>query len=160
MKKRNRLVDKKFQLKTTFSVIGIIVITLIALIAVTGLILSDNNRRIARAIQVVTPAHGAEAPAKQLDSNAETAALLQDLIGRNRMIITVMIITAVLLSITLYYYLINLTHRISGPIYVLTRHMDEIMAGRKPDFRELRKNDEFKEFYEQFTELLRRFGGK
>lgn len=160
MKKRNRLVNKRFQLKTTFSIIGIIIITLIALIAVTGLILSDNNRRIAGALQVVTPAVAGEAQTQQLTSKVETAALLRDLISRNRMIITVMIITTVILGITLYYYLINLTHRISGPLYVLSRHMDDIMEGRKPDLRELRKNDEFKEFYEQFTELLRRYGGK
>jgi hypothetical protein len=155
MKKRTRIVDRKFQLRTTFSIIGIIVIALIAVIAVTGTVLSDNNRRIMTAIQILS-SKDAASPA----ASADTVALMRDLINRNRMVITAMIIITVALSVALYYYLINLTSRISGPIYVLSRHIRDIMEGRRPDMRKLRKNDEFKDFYEQFSNLVRRISGE
>ena len=57
-------------------------------------------------------------------------------------------------------YLIRLTNRISGPLYVLTRHMHDIMNGRPPNLRELRKNDEFQEFYREFISFIDKTGRK
>jgi hypothetical protein len=78
----------------------------------------------------------------------------------NRVLFTVMIITGVLLGLGLFLYLIRLTNRISGPLYVLTQHMTDIMNGKKPNLRELRKNDEFQEFYHQFITFLNDVGRK
>ncbi len=162
MFKRKKLIDKSFQLRTTFSIIGIIIIALISLIAVTGIILSDYNRRIYRAISELSPAIARQSPlpARERVLLAErNVQTLHDLQQRNRIILSTMIITTVLLGVFLYFYLINLTNRISGPIYVLSNIVRDLMEGRKPDTRSLRKNDEFKDFYRQFIELVDRVQG-
>jgi hypothetical protein len=37
---------------------------------------------------------------------------------------------------------------------VLTQHMNDIMNGKKPNLRALRKNDEFQDFYRQFISFI------
>jgi len=81
---------------------------------------------------------------------------LQKTIYQNLVLITIMIATGILLGVFLYIYLIRLTNRISGPIYVLTRHIQDILSGADPDLRELRKNDELKEFYAQFVNFVKK----
>jgi hypothetical protein len=53
-------------------------------------------------------------------------------------------------------YMLHFTHRISGPIFVMSRHIQEMLDGREPQFRDLRDKDEFKELYARVVEL----GGK
>lgn len=55
-----------------------------------------------------------------------------------------------------YVFLVRMTHRISGPIFVMSRHLQEMIEGREPQFRDLRDKDEFKEMYAKLVEL----GGK
>ena len=50
MHKRKHLIDRKFQLRTTFRIIGIIIIAFMLIIAVTGIISLDNNRKITATI--------------------------------------------------------------------------------------------------------------
>lgn len=45
---------------------------------------------------------------------------------------------------------IVMTHRVSGPMWVLQRHLAKLSAGRFPKRRPLRKRDEFKEIHETF----------
>jgi len=52
--------------------------------------------------------------------------------------------------LTLLCWGIMITHRVSGPIFVLDRGLRTLTAGRLPDRRPLRKRDEFKELYETF----------
>ncbi|HEY3242328.1 MAG TPA: hypothetical protein VGM03_03170 [Phycisphaerae bacterium] len=47
-----------------------------------------------------------------------------------------------------------LTHRICGPLFVISGYLRELRAGRYPACRPLRKNDEFKELYRQFVETV------
>ena len=46
---------------------------------------------------------------------------------------------------------IIVTHRMVGPLYVMSRFMLELKEGRLPKMRALRRKDEFKEFYEAFV---------
>jgi len=51
--------------------------------------------------------------------------------------------------------LIRKTHRISGPIYVMSNYMQQIIEGKIPDHvRKLRKKDELQEFYKIFTKMV------
>lgn len=182
--RRSSLINKNFQLKTTFRIIGVIIIAFIFLIALTGIIATNNNRKVTAAISdlnrsiekekktveklIETSRDGwsgnREVPEEKIiDSHLETLALmhnnvvhLQRTINLNLLLVSAMIILGILLGVFLYLYLIRLTHRISGPIYVLTRHMQDIMENREPNIRELRKNDEFKEFYAQFVAFIKR----
>ena len=42
----------------------------------------------------------------------------------------------------------------SGPIFLMSRYIDDIIKGEYPIVRALREKDEFKEFYEKFTEMV------
>lgn len=182
MLRRKAIIDKNFQLKTTFRIIGIFIIAFILVIAVTGIISTDNNRTITGAIddlnrhierdkktadQLAAAAmqkrEAVLAPAREqlLRDHLETIALMQEQVndlrkslGRNSMLFTLMIVSGVLLGVFLFIYLIRLTGRMSGPLFLLSRHMDNVINGRDPDLHELRKNDEFKDFYRQFISFL------
>ncbi|MBN2079106.1 MAG: hypothetical protein JW838_09065 [Spirochaetes bacterium] len=180
MKRTRFLIDSNFQLKTTFRILGVIIIAFILIIAATGVISMDNNREISAAITdfeklmardrdtietLISSAgsKGALGPGHEgiIADHLETMALMQknaerlkSILGLNRLLVTVMILTGIVLALVLFAYLIVITHRISGPLYVLSRHMRDIMEGREPDLRDLRKNDEFKDFYRQFIDFL------
>ena len=46
------------------------------------------------------------------------------------------------------------THRVSGPIFVIGRWLDEMADGRVPKIRALRKKDEFKQLHASFDRAL------
>ena len=85
---------------------------------------------------------------------------LKKILGQNRLLVTVMICTGILLGAVLFIYLIRLTGRMSGPLYVLKQHMHDIMSGRKPNLHKLRKNDEFQDFYREFISFIERSSKK
>ncbi len=47
-----------------------------------------------------------------------------------------------------------LTHRICGPLFVMSGWLEDLTAGRTPQLRPLRKNDEFKDFYQTFCRTV------
>jgi nitrogen fixation/metabolism regulation signal transduction histidine kinase len=51
--------------------------------------------------------------------------------------------------------IIKITHRISGPVYVMSNYMKEIINGIIPSPRPLRDKDELKNFYELFVEMVK-----
>ncbi len=181
-KRRLKIIDQRFQLKTAFTIIGIILIAYTVVIATTGIIISYNNKNLTIAITdlsksvdnenaIVTKLlkhadrdSGKDGPIDRGEIrryHGETMSLIQSRVSilqriaaQNRVLIMVTILMGILLGVTLFFYLVNFTHRIAGPIYVLSRHVQDIIDGKEPDFRELRKNDEFKEFYAQFIEMV------
>jgi hypothetical protein len=188
MARRKTIIDKQFQLKTTFRIIGIIIIAFILIIAVTGIISTDNNRQISatiadlnrsieknkKTIEVLISSAGMKHDTmadrgheRIIGDHLESIAMmhtnveqLKKILNLNRVLFTMMIITGILLGLGLFLYLIRLTNRISGPLYVLKQHMSDIMSGKKPNLRELRKNDEFQEFYRDFITFLDETGRK
>lgn len=55
-----------------------------------------------------------------------------------------------LLVVALIAWGILITHRVSGPMFVLQNHFRTLTQGRFPRLRPLRKRDEFKELHEDF----------
>jgi len=169
MKKRKQyIIDKKFQKKTTFSIIGITSLIAAILIGLICLNLSFNNKRLSNVIEIqdnvvntlVTYSQG-----KQLDEQKSAIknitrfhynniSTIKDIIKKNNWLIIIIIIISIGQSIILYFILIRKTHRISGPIYVLSKHMNEIINGQYPDIRPLRKEDELKKLYELFRQMV------
>lgn len=49
---------------------------------------------------------------------------------------------------------IMMTHRMCGPMYVLSQHFKTLSEGRFPKMRNLRKKDEFKELYAGFRDAV------
>jgi len=70
-----------------------------------------------------------------------------------QLLITLVIITAIV-SILFYKILLKRTLRISGPVFVLKRYMNEIINGNFPKIRPLRDNDELQDLHETFTKMV------
>lgn len=69
-----------------------------------------------------------------------------------RLLVVVIVVFAIGIAI-LYFLLIKQTHRISGPISIMTGYINEILEGKNPDMRSLREKDDLKEFYDLLKKL-------
>jgi hypothetical protein len=168
-KRKQYLIDKKFQFKTTFSIIGMVTIVSGLIITIIGSSIVYNNARIQniyeiedQIVQVLTTqntaADGDTAAAAFMKdiarnhfNNMET---LQKIINYNKYLVIILIIIVLLQGALLYFLLILKTHRISGPIYVMSNYIKELLNGKYPNPRALRDKDELKDFYELFKELV------
>ncbi|TAL37086.1 MAG: hypothetical protein EPN93_06575 [Spirochaetes bacterium] len=78
-------------------------------------------------------------------------------IRRNsELVLKIIVLAALLQTIIVVFVIIRLSHRITGPIYVMTGYLRELRGGGVPRLRPLRKRDEFKEFYEELRDLITR----
>ena len=102
--------------------------------------------------------------AQQHSSNM---VILQEIVKTNKKIVAynnwlliIIILVIFIGSGLLYFQLIRKTHQISGPIYVISRYMRQLINGEDPVFRDLRDNDELKDFYNLFKDVVEFFKGK
>lgn len=68
----------------------------------------------------------------------------------DRMLLWLVIGIAVIMAAALGLFGILVTHKVAGPIYVLSHYVGVLGEGRYPAMRPLRKHDELKEFFERF----------
>jgi len=182
------LVDKKFQLRVTFSIIGLLFFLAALIIGAIGISAYDNNRKLERTVGkmgeiIVSQGHHIEA-LKNIDQIRNSrdleiaAAVLSKNMGRNvdllnssisvlnnvtrnsTILILIMVCAVLIQGAVLYIVLIRKTNRIAGPLYVITGHMKEIINGKSPDLRPLREGDEFMELYDTFTKMVESIGEK
>lgn len=182
IKRKQYIIDRQYQLRTAFSIIGIVsVITAVILGIITisvvynNGILKTNNTKITNIYELENSIFSSlssipetvKDPAqknalilnfKNHDKNMETLnhiiAYNTNIITSNLVLLLVILVTVVLESIVLYVILIRKTHRVSGPIYVMSNFMKDIIEGRDPKLRPLRNKDELKEFYELFKRMV------
>lgn len=78
----------------------------------------------------------------------------EKLSGEDKQIILMIggFVLAVILSLGVWGILV--THRIAGPIFIISRYVDQIAGGRYPDPRPLRQKDELKVFFTKFNVML------
>jgi hypothetical protein len=178
-KRKLKIIDKKFQLQTTFSVIGIFfIITCLFIVTIAINVYKDNNRinQLMKEqnnilnlqeeinniiIENLIIKENNQINQKIKEKNTENIALLKNniemlnkLTSRNNEIFLILVIFVISTGFILYPLLISKTHKISGPIHIMSVYIKEIMAGNSPNLRPLRKNDELKEFYKLFLELI------
>jgi len=79
---------------------------------------------------------------------------------KNILLLFVAIAVMVLNAVLLFIYLIMATHKAAGPVQVMNRYVRDLLEGRKPNIRGIRKRDEFKEFHEDFTRLMEKYQKK
>jgi hypothetical protein len=60
------------------------------------------------------------------------------------------------LSVTLGLFGLVLTHRVAGPVHVMSLYMAALAAGRYPRLRPLRAKDELRGFFDRFGEAVER----
>ncbi len=183
IKRKRYIIDKSFQLRTTFAIIGLVsIITAVILGAITISVvynnnsLRENNTKITNIYEIensifvsltslpeaVKDANLKEAllqNSRNHDRNMETLnRIITDntvIIRYNRILLASILVIVVIESIALYVILIRKTHHISGPIYVMSSFMKDIIEGRDPKLRPLREKDELKEFYDLFQDMVK-----
>ncbi|MGL4370681.1 MAG: hypothetical protein ACRCUT_13565 [Spirochaetota bacterium] len=167
-KRKQYVVNRKFQLRTTFTLIGVVFVILALLVALAGINLLDINKRISNMIEInkaITDTIAAPTPeaneieyqnyVRMQNLHDQNKTNLDEMIRFNTVLISAIIIVVFLQGLVLFYILIRQTHRIAGPIYVMTNYMKQISEGRLPEhIRDLRKGDFFQDSYDVFKIMV------
>lgn len=167
-KRKQYIVDKKFQLKTTFSVIGIVFIIIAIVIGAIGVNITMNNTRLAHIVEIqdnivealIAYSQSSEGTSQKVaiqniaGDHFNNIKSIREIIKTNNILLIILIAFILLQGFVLYVILIRKTHKIAGPIFVMRNYMQDIIDGKLPDPRPLRKNDELKDFYDHFTEMV------
>jgi hypothetical protein len=125
--RRSYVLDRGFQLKYTLMLVfaGGLVSTLF------GLMMYAVHHDATRMLDLP------ESVRKQLDQSDATLVWL-------------MVVTTLLMAVALGLFGLLVTHRVAGPVYVMSHYMSVLAKGRYPMMRPLRKRDELKSFFERF----------
>lgn len=81
-------------------------------------------------------------------------ALRQEVARNDQIFLLYLVVLVVVMALVLAIWGIIVTHRISGPLYIVARYLSVIAAGQYPDVRPLRKRDELHEFFAAFEEAV------
>lgn len=182
MVKRQIIVNRKFQLNIATSFAMITALTMAVIIIILSSVLIYNNVKLDKITmnqQTLSETSGeifksliGLASAKKLQNvHISTSLLLEDnkkteilinqnieeirkITDRNRILIIILIISAVIQSAIVFYLMLKRSHRISGPIFLLNRYIDELKSGGSPVIRPIRTNDDFHELFDNFRELV------
>jgi signal transduction histidine kinase len=125
----NLLLNRKFQLKYCFMLVGLSSAISVAL----GWFLVQQVRENSRMLQLEA----------ELDE-----AFQAQLADADAQIFLVLVGSFLLFNVLLFFVGVFITHRMAGPIFVLRRYLLALAEGRLPQIRKLRKGDEFKEVLE------------
>jgi signal transduction histidine kinase len=168
-KRKKYIIDKSFQLKAAFSIIGIV--SLIALIILSAIAVSVvyNNEKINNVytiedsiFQMMQAANINENVDDGYKSTIDNLTNLHNnnyttilkIAKYNRYLLGILVITIIIQGFVLFFMIIKITHRISGPIYVISNYFKDVIAGKIPKTRPLRDKDELKEFYKLSIDLV------
>lgn len=125
--RRTWVVDRRFQYKYTalLAVVG----ALISMVFGTMMYLAHRT--------AVAELVGADTVPERISTQTQT--LLWLLVG-----------ITVLMGAALALFGLLVTHRVAGPVYVMSHYVSVLARGRYPIMRPLRKSDELKDFFERF----------
>jgi hypothetical protein len=185
LNRRKILIDKKFQLKSAFFVIGIVYFFII--IAVAGVIYTTilNNNKLSEVIDrqkytvqlqkdvmdslfVFSKDKNSRNIKAAMDNVSKDMTFNMSALDANMMTIDnisknnikllyAVIIFFILQGVILYFVLIKSAHRIAGPIYHMSKYIRELINGKIPEVRPLRKKDELKDFHDLILQLVESF---
>lgn len=168
-KRKKYIIDRKFQLKAAFSVIGVTAAVSLLIIAAISASIVYNNEKINNIYEIENNIFQLMQDTTMNCSDngisGDLSVMLQrnhehnlhninNITSNNRLLLVSLVIFVVLQGIVLFILIIRITHRISGPIYVMSGYMQEIIEGKLPSPRNLRDKDGFRDFYELFREMV------
>jgi len=145
--RRTYLVDRHFQLKYTALLVacGGIIMTLFGLAVVREV---HANSELLEGKRIEESLLGAAGKVPSL-------ADFQDSLSATDHRMTLVILgTALATAIALGLIGLLVTHRIAGPVLVLSRYAQALAEGRFPRMRALRRNDELKAFFQVFRDAI------
>jgi hypothetical protein len=133
---RNYLLNLRYQLRYTLTIVGVSLI----LTGGLGYVVMSKAHEASRVVQV-----------RAMDPTDELAQQLVAQFQHNdRVMMAVLIIFGVLLCLVLTAYGIVITHKVAGPLYKVRLHLDKIRDGKLGMVYPLRKGDELVDFFEHF----------
>lgn len=133
---RNYLLDASYQLRFT----AVIVVISAILTGGLGYFVMQQAHEASRVVQV-----------RALDPTDPFAAeLVQQFARSDRILLIELIAFGILLSIVLAAYGIVLTHKVAGPLFKVTNHLDKIRDGKLGIVYNLRKGDQLVDFFAHF----------
>ena len=181
MKKRQIIVNRKFQMKIAASFAGVSAVTMTIVIVILSTVMIKNNMKLEEITGNQHVLSGTQeeifktliafSTSKSMNKihistsmlqkdNDNTKKLLsqnnekiQIITERNNALIMVMIVLAVIQSVVIFYLMLKRSHRISGPVFLLNRYISDIKNGMNPEIRPLRINDDFHDLFDNFREL-------
>src|SRR5262245_23804168 len=75
-------------------------------------------------------------------------------------LLVLMAAVSVLMAAALGLFGILITHRVAGPVYVMSHYITVLAKGRYPIMRALRKSDELRDFFQAFQDALEALRGR
>jgi len=170
-----KVINKRLQLKFLFKVTGLVLITFFIIIGFVGMNASQNNKmiklnvlKLKRIIEVenkiVEDKKNEISSKKENNKKMDIEVLtiiknhlieLENSAEKNIKLFTIILGVIVFFVFILIFYLLRFTHKIAGPIYVMSTYLDDIIEGKELNLRDLRDGDELKEFYEKFTKVIK-----
>jgi hypothetical protein len=133
---RNYLLNSSYQLRFT----AVIVVISAILTGGLGYLVMRNAHEASRVVQV-----------RALDpTDAMAQELVQQFARGDRMLMLTLIAFGFVLSLVLAGYGIVLTHKVAGPLFKITNHLDKIRDGKLGVVYNLRKGDQLVDFFEHF----------
>lgn len=168
-KRKQLIIDKSFQLRTAFSIIGVVAAVSIIILSAIAMSVVYNNEKINNIYQIednifqlmqsinisgqVDPDYKntLNMLTNRHDNNLNNINKLAEF---NKYLLLAMVICVICQGFILFSMIIRITHRISGPIYVMSNYIKDIISGDYPNPRPLREKDELKAFYKLFIDMV------
>jgi nitrogen fixation/metabolism regulation signal transduction histidine kinase len=133
---RNYLLNSSYQLRFT----GVIVVISAILTGGLGYFVMSKAHEASRVVSV-----------QAMDpENVLANQLAQQFAHNDRILMFVLIGFGFLLSLVLAAYGIVLTHKVAGPLFKITNHLDKIRDGKLGVVYNLRKGDQLVDFFDHF----------
>lgn len=178
--RKKYMLDKKFQLEIS---VRAIVLPLLTIVVIAGVLLyfarvnnrliQENNGYIGEIVgtqdQMIemflsTPAlQNVENPivrngAETFKKNIGQLKMISDnsarIVKNSSQFFVIIIVLTILQTIVIFLVFIMISHKISGPLHVMTMHLRAIQEGKTPHFRPLRKNDKLHDFYHELRKAV------
>jgi methyl-accepting chemotaxis protein len=174
------ILNKKFQLGISLKAIILPLATTLAISAAllyfsinTNFLIKSNNKHISEIVSnqdsmidmfLSTPAlqQSANPTVKNGVATFEKNIGMLKQINKNSALITrsssllfkFLVAMTIIQTIVIFSLFIFYSHKITGPMHVMSNYLKDIQKGLSPSFRPLRKNDEFKDFYKEFCDTI------
>jgi nitrogen fixation/metabolism regulation signal transduction histidine kinase len=178
--RKKYVLDKKFQTRVSLRAIILPLITTIAICLVLLYVAGNTNGLIDESNKNINAVIGAQdsmleifmaVPAlqnphntlvqkadKSFQKNLTLVSRVHDyheLIKTNNLVVMyILAALTVVQALLIFSQFIFFSHKISGPIRVMTGYLREFRKGNRPAFRPLRVGDELQEFYNEFKKTL------
>jgi membrane-associated HD superfamily phosphohydrolase len=166
LKRKHYILDKKLQVKISIKAVVLSLITVFILGFVLMFFAVKNSNYIDTIVKtqdqmmemfLTTPALiNSNNPVVQSGESTfkNNIGMLVEIKRNSEIVLYFIVIMIIIQSIIIFTIFIFITHKITGPIYVMTRYLREIRDGKTPTARPLRQKDELKAFHDELTNTI------